>query len=49
MNLYKNKFVITFADIKLGVKHTAEEYAVEKFTEKEEKKAASAEVTDTEI
>ncbi|MCM3723805.1 MULTISPECIES: LolA family protein [Solibacillus] len=45
----QEQVVITFADIKLGVKHTAEEYAVEKFTEKEEKKAASAEVADTEF
>ncbi|MEK4533507.1 LolA family protein [Solibacillus sp. FSL K6-1554] len=45
----QEQVVITFADIKLGVKHTAEEYAVEKFSEKEEKKAASAEVVDTEF
>lgn len=45
----QEQVVITFADIKLGVKHTAEEYAVEKFSENEEKKAASAEVVDTEF
>ena len=45
----QEQVVITFADIKLGVQHTAEEYAVEKFSEKEEKKAASAEVVDTEF
>ncbi|MEK5078389.1 outer membrane lipoprotein carrier protein LolA [Solibacillus sp. FSL W7-1436] len=45
----QEQVVITFADIKLGVQHTAEEYAVEKFSEKEEKKAASAEVAETEF
>ncbi|MEK4387583.1 outer membrane lipoprotein carrier protein LolA [Solibacillus sp. FSL W7-1464] len=45
----QEQVVITFGDIKLGVQHTAEEYAVEKFSEKEEKKAASAEVVDTEF
>lgn len=45
----QEQVVITFGDIKLGVQHTAEEYAVEKFSEKEEKKAASAEMVDTEF
>ena len=45
----QEQIVITFKDIKLGVQHKAEEYAVEKFSENEEKKAASADIVNTEF
>lgn len=45
----QEQVVITFGEIKLGVQHTAKDYEVEKFSEKEEKKAASADVVDTDF
>lgn len=45
----QEQVVITFGEVKLGVQRTAKEYDVEKFSEKEEKKAASADIMDTEF
>lgn len=45
----QEQVVITFKDINLGKQHKAEEYAVEKFPENEEKKAASADIVNTEF
>lgn len=45
----QEQVVILFKDIKLGVQHKAEEYAVDKFSENEEKKAASADIVNTEF
>ncbi|WP_274308354.1 LolA family protein [Solibacillus daqui] len=45
----QEQVVIQFKDIKLGVQHKAEEYAVEKFSDDEEKKAASADIVNTEF
>ncbi|MEK4701418.1 outer membrane lipoprotein carrier protein LolA [Solibacillus sp. FSL R7-0668] len=45
----QEQVVIQFKDINLGAHHKAEEYAVEKFSENEEKKAASADIVNTEF
>ena len=43
------QIIITFKDIKLGVQHKAEEYAVEKFSDSEEKQATNAEMDNAEF
>lgn len=43
------QIIITFKDIKLGVQHKAEEYAVEKFSDSEEKQATNADIENTEF
>lgn len=45
----KEQIIITFKEIELGVKHKAEEYAVEKFSEGEEKKPTAASVENTDF
>ena len=45
----QEQVVIQFKDINLGAQHKAEEYAVEKFSETEEKKAASADIDNKEF
>lgn len=45
----QEQVVITFDEVKLGIQRTAKDYDVEKFSEKEEKKAASADIMDTEF
>lgn len=43
------QIIITFKEINLGVQHKAEEYAVEKFSENEEKQATSADIESKEF
>ena len=45
----QEQVVITFDEVKLGVQRTAKDYDVEKFSEKEEKKAASADIMNKEF
>lgn len=45
----EEQVVITFNSIDLGAKHKAEEYAVEKFTENEEKETAAADIESEEF
>lgn len=44
----EEQITITFNDVKLGVTHKKEDYAVEKFQENKEKEAASADITNSE-
>jgi outer membrane lipoprotein-sorting protein len=41
------QIIITFKEVKLGVQHKAEDYAVEKFAESDEKQATNAETENT--
>lgn len=45
----EEQIAITFNEVKLGITHKAEEYAVEKFLDKEEKDTASADIENKEF